>query len=136
MTPDGRQTSVASGLALLLLVAVTALAAGNQAPKEGGVVSKAVALIQTMAKGDFAGAEVDFTDQMKQAAPPEKLRKAWQGLQSQVGSFLDTRESKTTVQDGSTIVVVKTDFTKQVIGIAVTFDSAQKIAGLHFVPPP
>lgn len=132
----GRKTSALIGLALVLLVPFTALAAGDQAPKEGSLVPKAVAFIQTLVKGDFDGAEADFTDPMKQAAPPEKLREAWQGLLSQAGAFLATHDSKTILQDGSTIVIVRTSFRREVIGIAVAFDSAQRISGVHFVPPP
>jgi hypothetical protein len=99
-------------------------------------VSKAVSFVRTLAKGDFKAAEADFTDQMKQAAPPPKLGEVWQRLISQVGPFQDTGNSKTVVQNGFTTVVVKADFKSRALGIAVTFDSAQRIAGMHFVPPP
>jgi uncharacterized protein len=136
MATDRRRTSVVIGLALALLVPVAALAAGDQAAKEGSLVPKAVAFIRALAKGDFESAEADFTDRMKQAAPPEKLREIWQRLLSQVGSFQDTSDSKSVFRNGNTTVIVKTDFKSQALGIAVTFDSAQRIAGMHFVPPP
>ncbi|MGA7538079.1 MAG: DUF3887 domain-containing protein [Steroidobacteraceae bacterium] len=135
MTTDRSRTSVVIGLALALLVPIAAQGAGGQAAK-GSLVSKAVSFVRTLAKGDFNAAEADFTDQMKQAAPPAKLGEVWQRLISQVGPFQDTGDSKTVVQNGFTTVVVKTDFKSRAIGIAVTFDSAQRIAGMHFVPPP
>lgn len=135
MATDKRSTWVVASLALALLASIAARAAGDQAAKES-LVPKAVAFVQTLAKGDFKAAEADFTDQMKQAAPPEKLGEIWQGLISQVGPFQDTGDSKTVVEYGYTAVVVKTDFKSKVLGIAVTFDSAQRIAGMHFVPPP
>jgi Protein of unknown function (DUF3887) len=135
MTTDRRRTSVLIGPALALLVAIVAQAAGVHGIK-GSLVPKAVSFVRTLAKGDFKAAEADFTDQMKQAAPPAKLGEIWQRLISQLGPFQDTGDSRTAVQNGFTTVVVKTDFKSRALGIAVTFDSAQRIAGMHFVPPP
>ena len=135
MTTDRRRTSVVISLALALLVPFAAQAAGTAAAT-GSLVPKAVSFIQTLAKGDFKAAETDFTDQMKQAAPPAKLAEVWQRLISQVGPFQGTGDSNTVVQNGFTTVVVKADFKSQALGIAVTFDSARRIAGMHFVSPP
>jgi hypothetical protein len=135
MTTDRKKTAVVIGLTLALLVPFVACAAG-QAAASASLVPKAVAFVQTLAKGDFKAAEADFTDQMKQAAPPATLAEMWQRLVSQVGQFQDTGGSETVVQGGATTVVVKANFKSQALGIAVTFDSAQRIAGMHFVPPP
>jgi hypothetical protein len=118
-----------------LLVPISAQAAGSQEAKDT-LTPKAVAFVRTLAKGDFETAEANFTEQMKQAAPPQKLREIWQRLLDQGGSFQDTGDSKTIVNGTYTTVVVKTDFKSRALGIAVTFDSAQRIAGMHFVPPP
>lgn len=122
-------------LALALLVAIAAHAAGDQAARQS-LVPRAVAFVRTLAKGDYQAAEADFTAQMKQAAPPEKLRDVWQNMLSQFGSFQDTGATKSVVQDGYTTVVVKTDFKTRSFGMAVTFDSAGRIAGMHLVGPP
>jgi Protein of unknown function (DUF3887) len=135
MTTDRRRTSVVIGLALALLVPLASQAAGGQAAN-GSLAPKAISFVRTLAQGDFKAAEADFTDQMKQAVSPAKLGEVWQRLISQVGPFQDTAGSKTVVQNGFTTVVVKTDFKSRALGIAVTFDSAQRIAGMHFVPPP
>jgi hypothetical protein len=134
MTTDRKRSSVVIGLALVLLIPLAVRAAGQAA--NGSLVSQAVSFVRTLAKGDFKAAEADFTDQMKQAAPPAKLGEVWQSLISQSGAFQDTGASKTVVQNGFTTVVVKTDFKSQAVGIAVTFDSANRIAGMHLVPPP
>lgn len=136
MATDRRRTSVAIGLALALLVPIAAQAAGGGQGVEASLVPKAVSFVRALAKGDFKAAEADFTDQMKQAVSPAKLGEIWQRLISQVGPFQDTGDSKTVVQNGFTTIVVKTDFKSRALGIAVTFDSAQRIAGMHFVPPP
>lgn len=79
MTTDRSRTSVAIGLALVLLVPIAAQAAGPQAA-QGSLAPKAVMFVQMLAKGNFSAAEADFTDQMRQALPPSKLREVWQGL--------------------------------------------------------
>ncbi len=135
MTTDGRRTSALIGLALALLVPMAAAAAGAQAAK-GSLVPKAVAFVRTLAQGDFQAAEADFTAQMKEALQPSKLGEVWQRLISQAGPFEDIGDSKTVVQNGYTTVVVRTDFKSRALGLAVTFDSARRIAGVHFVPPP
>lgn len=134
MATDARRT-ILIGLALALLVPIAAPAAVGQGTEES-LVPKAAAFIHTLAKGDFDAAEADFTDQMKQEVPPTKLREIWQSLVSNIGPLQDTGDSKTEVEDGYTTVVVRGDFKSRALGIAVTFDSARKIAGMHFVPPP
>lgn len=133
MTADRRRASVVIGLALAFLIPVAAQAAGGQDAKQS-LMTRAVAFVHTLAKGDFQGAETDFTDQMKQAAPPDKLRDVWQQVLTQVGPYQDTGDSKIVDEYGYMSVIVATRFKNQTLGIKVTFDSAQKIAGMHFVP--
>lgn len=135
MPTNTRTLPAVIGLTLALLAPVATQPARAQESKQP-LAPRAVAFVRTLAKGDFAAAEGNFTDQMKQAAPPEKLRQIWQSLLDRVGPFQDTGASKTVTQGGYTSVIVKTDFKSQALGIAVTFDSADRIAGMHFVPPP
>jgi hypothetical protein len=127
------------GLALALGVSLAAplaaRAAGSQEAK-ASLTARAVAYVQTLAKGHFKAAETDFTDAMKQAAPPDKLGEMWQSLISRFGPFEDTGETRSYVQSGYTFVIVKTDFKSRALGIRVVFDSARRIAGMQFVPPP
>jgi len=137
MTPDSRRIPVVAGLALALLVCTAVLAAAAPAATQGGsLVPKAVAFVRTVAKGDMQAAEADFTHRMKQAAPPAKLGVIWRRLIRKVGPFQGTSGSKTVVQSRFITVIVKTDFKSRALGIAVTFDAARRIAGVHFVPPP
>lgn len=73
---------------------------------------------------------------MKQAAPPEKLRQIWQSLLDQAEPFENTGDSKIVDQGGYTSVIVRANFKTRALGIAITFDSAHRIAGMHFVPSP
>ena len=132
-TETGRIPAVI-GLALALLAPVAARA---DAPKgKDGLVPMAIAFVQTLGQGDYKAAEADFTGQMKRAAPPDALRHVWRQLLSQVGPFQGTGATSTSAESGYTTVVVRADFKSRALGIALSFDSAHKIAGLHFVPPP
>lgn len=135
MVNNKNRNLAAISLALALLFPFAALAASTPVVK-GSLVPKAVSFIKTLAKGDFKAAETNFTGQMKEAAPPAKLGEIWQGLISQVGAFQGTGESNSVVQHGFTTIVVKTNFKSRTLGIGVTFDSAHRIAGMHFFPPP
>jgi uncharacterized protein DUF3887 len=135
MATNNRRAPALSGLTLAFLFPIAAHAAGTQMTSET-LTPRAITFVRTLAKGDFVTAEADFTDEMKQAAPPEKLRQIWQSLLDQVGPFLDTGVSQTVDQGGYTSVIVKANFKMRPVGISVTFDSAYKIAGMHFVAPP
>lgn len=135
MSQNIRQIPLVFGLMLALLLPAAALAAGKQ-EAQSPLALKAVAFVRTLAQGQFTAAESDFTGQMKQAAPPQRLGEVWQQLISRVGPFQGTGDSKTVVREGLTTVIVRADFKNEAIGIAVTFDSASRIAGMHFVPPP
>ena len=135
MTTDRRRVSLTVVFAVAVLLPIGAqVASGQQA--NATLTSRATAFVQMLAQGNFDGAEADFTDQMKQAAPPAKLREVWTGVQSQAGPFQGTGNTSTVVQGRDTTVIVRANFKLQAIGIAVTFDSARKIAGMHLVPPP
>ena len=135
MTTDRRNVSLTVVFAIALLLPIAGQVARGQ-EANATLTSRAIAFVHMLAQGNFDGAEADFTDQMKQAAPPTKLSEVWTGVQSQAGPYQGTGDAKTVVKGGYTTVVVATRFKLQAIGIAVTFDSAQKIAGMHFVPPP
>lgn len=135
MASEMRRIPAAIGIALALLAPLGARAADAGKGKES-LVSAAVAFVHTLAKGDYKAAETDFTRQMKQAAPPDALGRAWKRLLDQVGPFRDTGRTRTVAQGGYETVVVKADFKSRALGIAVTFDADHRIAGMHFVPPP
>ncbi|MGB9430310.1 MAG: DUF3887 domain-containing protein [Gammaproteobacteria bacterium] len=117
----------------LLLSPTLALAAAD-ASVNSALVAKAETFVHSMASGNFTAAEADFTDQMKQAAPPLNLKQVWGMLVQQAGAFQKTDKTETVITNGYTSVIVNTEFKDKTLGIAITFDSAGKIAGMHFVP--
>jgi hypothetical protein len=133
MATERRTIAPVIGIALALLLLLTARAADAG---KAGLVPAAVAFVHTLAQGDCTAAEADFTGQMKQAAPPDALGRVWKRLLNQVGPFQGTGRTRTVVQGGYRTVIVKADFKTRSLGIAVTFDSDRRIAGMHFVPAP
>lgn len=132
--PSDRRIFESTLLALALLASASSLAAPS--PATDAAVASAKAFVETMAQGHFNRAEADFTHQMKQAAPPEKLRQLWNALIRHGGAFEKTGATRTMHRDGYTAVIVRTEFKKSPIGLEVAFDSAHRIAGLHLVRPP
>lgn len=130
-----RANAIAGALAAAFLIPIAATAAGH-ARTGTGLRSRATAFVHELAKGEFKTAETDFTGRMKRAVAPKKLRRAWQSVSRRFGGFQKTGIAKTVVQDGYTTVIVAADFKTRTLGIAVSFDSADKIAGVHFVPAP
>ncbi|MBU6421680.1 MAG: DUF3887 domain-containing protein [Gammaproteobacteria bacterium] len=121
---------------LLFVVAVfdfgNVFAAGN-ATANGKYVTQAQAMITSMAKDDFNKAETDFTDVMKQAAPPAKLQEVWSAITAQQGDFEKISGTKTLAKDGYLNVLVETQFKNGALLFNVTFDAGGKIAGFHIV---
>lgn len=119
--------------ALLLAIPVMAIVA-PAATASDNTSAKAQAFVQNMAKGDFTAAEADFTAQMKEAAPPDKLQEIWQALVLQGGAYQKIAGTKDINEGGYTSVIVNAEFKNQTIGLLVIFDVSGKIGGMHLVP--
>ena len=132
-TDATRPTVILIALALLGLAPRPSLA---RTPTGSGLTAAADAFIQTLAQGHFDKAEADFTVQMRRAAPEDKLRRLWHSLLRHGGAFQKTGQTRTVRENGYTTVIVRIEFKERPIGLAVSFDSAAHIAGLHLVPPP
>lgn len=130
-----RKTSAVIGFVLALLLPFAVHAAGDQTAN-GNLVPKALGFVQAWAKGNINAVEADLTNQMKQTTSPAKIGKLWQKMISRMGAFQGTGNTKTVVKNGLTTVIVEVIFKKQALGFALTFDSTQKIALVHFVSPP
>lgn len=125
------KTTLSAFAVALLLFNVSAFAAGA-APAQQKLVQQAKALVHQMAHGRYKAAEIDFNGKMKQALPPEKLKKVWHQLTTTLGPFQKTGTTKTAEYNGDTIVLVQTQFKKRTLWARVAFDKSTKIAGLYF----
>jgi hypothetical protein len=88
--------------------------------------------VQSLVAGDFAQAEVDFTDRMKSALPPDQLKDKWSrrvgGNNAQIGEVHDVPFQQ------YTIVWVKTVVGPDYFWTKVVVDPSEKVAGLQFAP--
>ncbi|HEV2844949.1 MAG TPA: DUF3887 domain-containing protein, partial [Thermoanaerobaculia bacterium] len=90
-------------------------------------VTIATTFVDHLAKGDFQAGAQGFTDQMKQAAPPESLQKAWTSMQGQFGAF--KRRGSTRTEGPLTYLFGTAEFERGTQGVRVIFDPAGRVAG-------
>lgn len=126
----------ATVLLCLSALLVTFVSCFNQKPVSPA--SKAVAIVEMMARGDFAGATTGFDDKLKKALSPQELETAWKELISQAGAFKKQEgvETSRQKQDEAVydVVLVKCEFERSFLGVRIAFNVEQKVAGLFFVP--
>lgn len=130
-----RRVMLALAMLALGSFALTGASAANGAAASGDSAA-AQTFIHQMASGQFSQAEASFTAQMKSAVGSDGLQQLWDKLQQMYGAYQGTGAAQTAAVNGHTIVVVRTNFKSQAVGLAVAFDSDHRIAGLHLVPPP
>ena len=94
-------------------------------------VPLAQAFINQLVQGDFTAATSSFTDTMKNAAPPDKLKQIWQQLTDQLGAFKQQLDAKTVDQSGMTSVYVTCEFANSTVDLQVTFNAQLQISGFH-----
>ncbi len=83
--------------------------------------------VDQLAKGELQAASQSFTEQMKQAAPPESLQKAWASMQEQLGVF--KRRGSTRTEGPLTYIFGTAELERGTQGVRVIFDSAGQVAG-------
>jgi fermentation-respiration switch protein FrsA (DUF1100 family) len=91
-------------------------------------------LVEALVRGDFAGAEMNFDETMKDALPPEKLADVWKILKAQVGKYQRVNGVRIERSFPYHIVNITCEFTQMPIDVQVTYTQNGKIAGLFFVP--
>jgi hypothetical protein len=101
---------------------------------DGDIAAAGVRFVDLMAKEDFAGAVARFDSTMKKALPEQKLREAWQNVQSQAGPFQKQIGTRMEEKAGYKIVFVTCQFERAVLDTKVVFDSKMQVSGLWFVP--
>ncbi|HEX6903507.1 MAG TPA: DUF3887 domain-containing protein [Thermoanaerobaculia bacterium] len=112
-------------LLLILCVLPCALSAQTSPAKDAATI--ATTFVDQLAKGELQTAVQSFTDQMKQAAPPESLQKAWTSMQEQLGAF--KRRGSTRTDGPLTYVFGTAEFERGTQGVRVIFDPAGQVAG-------
>lgn len=95
----------------------------------------AVKFLDQVAAGNYQAATSAFTDDMKAAAPAEKLAEIWTSLQSQLGAFKKRTGLRTEKQGPFDFVLATTEFEHATVDLKVVLDASGHIGGFFIVPP-
>lgn len=130
-------------------VVLCGLAAGLMVPAAADEASerakKATALVDALAKEDFAATVKDFDATMKKALPADKLETTWKAIVKQVGAFKKRGELRTAKEGKYDVVVVPCEFEKLTLDARVVFSAEGEVTGFflrpaqgafEFKPPP
>jgi dienelactone hydrolase len=95
---------------------------------------KAKALVEALAKEDFAAAGRDFDDTMKKALPADKLGETWKGLLAMVGALKKQGNPQTGKVLQYDAVWIECQYEKATLYTRVVFSADGKVTGLQFTP--
>ncbi len=118
-----------SVLAGLWLAAALAAA---QAPE---LRQKARAAAEMLLRGDYETLAAQCTEQMRRAAPPEKLRQAVAPQLAALGSWKKIGEPELARAGAFEVAFVPVEFERGALRLQIAFDSEGRIAGLFLRPP-
>ena len=118
---------------IVTLLAAAALSAQVQNPSPS-LVARAETVIDALAAGDFAMVSRQFNAAVKAALPDDKLRAAWDSVQTSAGAFVRRNGATTQVRGEFTAVLVACDFERNKVEVNVVFDATGAIAGLQMRP--
>jgi dienelactone hydrolase len=134
---------ISAPLLALLILASASLSA--QAPPPPSDPPAAAALpkdlqaagrefVDLLVQRNFIEAAKPFTDQMKAAAPPQKLAEIWNTIQKQFGAFKKVTGTRVEPAGQHQAALVTAEFANMTADLKVVFDAEGKIAGF-FVSP-
>ncbi|MCE5315070.1 alpha/beta fold hydrolase [bacterium] len=121
-------------LTWLILSVILCTASCHKSNTDPTIVTKSQAVLDSITKGDFNSATVDFDPVMKSQMSSDQLRNVWQGIIQQCGVLKRECESRFTREAGFDTVFVPCEFEKITLDMKVVFNSDGKIGGLWFVP--
>ncbi len=122
--------------ALILMVAALGFAAN--APAAGTPARDRIhageALVDALAKGDFAAAAAGFDAKMREALPATALEQTWATINAHAGAFQHRLRSRQERSGAYDVVFVTGQFANATLDVKVVFDAGGAVAGLFFVP--
>ena len=117
---------------LAVLLALCALPArGAQTPEQ-----IAIALLDRLDAGDYAGAEASFGPAMATAVPADKLKAVWESLPLQAGLATGRGQPQVRSQGGGTMVIVPLHHANTELVATIAVDAKGRIAGFVIQPAP
>jgi len=137
----GTLSSFAHVLLSLVVVGATAAwsAEGREARQAAAQPSRALAqraetIVDRLAARDFVPIVADFSAAMASALPEDKLRAAWDAVNTQAGAFVRRTTSRTETRGAFTAAIVSCDFIRAKVDVVVVFDQDGRIGGLQIRP--
>lgn len=116
---------------LLMVVVVFLVSCAKPTPN---ITKTAESIVDSMTKGDFTSASMDFNAVMKSQLPSDKLGQAWNQLTAQVGPFKARTGTQEAQEQGCDVAYVTCQFEKSNIDIKVVFDNKKQVTGLFMIP--
>ncbi len=124
--------TILAGIALSHVSSIAQETVNGDSP---GLVDSAGVFIDRLAGGDFASAENQFDDRVKQAMPLERLQATWNTVISQAGNFKQRDSGRTeNIGGGYKSVTFVCEFEKASLNITVSINLENRVAGLLFQP--
>lgn len=99
--------------------------------------SKAVALVDALARRDFSGAVTDFNADMKRVVPANRLRDIWNGVLTSAGDYQrhdDAAASPAPPPQVAALIVVPLHFAKASLNALVSCSADGQVAGFFLQP--
>ncbi len=110
---------------------------------ESTAEANARALVELLAKGDFAGAVARFDEKMAAGLPEPKLKDTWTTLTTQAGAFKSCGAARTSTSGAYVSVVLTCDFGTTSLDLKTAWDAKGRAVGLFvspaqapYAPPP
>jgi len=116
-------------------LAAALLQAPSPAAQPLDATAHARAVLSSIAAGEFAKVEADFTNEMRAALPSGRLAAMWTALQGQAGTYKSCGPDPRVVKIGDKeMVITACAFERATIDIQFAFDSSGRISGMVFRP--
>ena len=101
---------------------------------DAAILGVAEGFVDQLVAGEWGRCVARFDDVMAAALPEEELRAVWAGLQAQSGPFVRRHGSRLEPRPPYRVVLVTCEFQKSWFDVSLTFDGADRVGGLFFLP--
>lgn len=98
--------------------------------------TKATALLDALDKGDYAGAETDFSAPMRSGLTTDQLKAGWEALPQKFGARGVRGASQNSTSDGYVVITVPLAFQNGNLAAQVACGADGRIAGFHVMTAP
>src|SRR5436190_6853925 len=97
--------------------------------------ARATTFVTALSRREFSTAVADFDETMRNVLPADKLKAAWENVETQFGQYQKQTGTRIETRDKLQIVFVTCQFENRLLDVRVVYSAEMKIAGLQFVPP-